>query len=195
MKLLAITREEFFEAEAEAVGRMLDSGFARIHLRKPAASETELRRLIERIPVRYYDRLSLHDRHALAAEYGLGGIHLNSRNPEPPAGFRGVVSRSCHRIEELPLHPHEDYLFLSPIYDSISKSGYRAAFTREELRQAADAGAIDRRTIALGGVRPERLPELTALGFGGAAVLGFAWGDGTLSSIERNLKTLLCCNS
>lgn len=195
MKLIAITREEFFPAEAAAVERMLDGGFARIHLRKPAAAETELRRLIERIPVGCYDRLSLHDHHALAVEYGIGGIHLNSRNPEPPAGFGGVVSRSCHRICELKLHPAEEYLFLSPIYDSISKSGYKAAFTREELLKAAQEGVIDRRIVALGGVRPERLHELAAIGFGGAALLGFAWGDGTLSSIERNLKTLLCCNS
>lgn len=195
MELLAITREDFFEQEAEAVSRILDGGFARVHLRKPSASEAEIRSLIERIPDRYRNRLSLHDRHALAVEYGLGGIHLNGRNPEPPAGFRGTVSRSCHSIEELRLHPREDYLFLSPIYDSISKAGYRAAFTREELRQAAAEGRIGRRTIALGGVTPERLEELAELGFGGAALLGFVWGDGTLSSVEQKLKTLRCYNS
>ncbi len=195
MKLLAITREEFFAAEAEAVARMLDGGYARIHLRKPSATETELRRLIERVPIRYYRRLSLHDHHALAVEYGIGGIHLNSRNPEPPAGFSGIVSRSCHRIGELTLHPALDYLFLSPIYDSISKSGYKAAFTRDELLKAAEKGVIDSRTVALGGIRPEHLSDLAALHFGGAAVLGFAWGDGTISSIERNMKTLLCYNS
>lgn len=195
MELLAITREEFFGGEAEAVCRLLDGGFARVHLRKPTASREALRALIERIPLPYRDRLSLHDHHGLAAECGVGGVHLNGRNPEPPAGFGGRVSRSCHALGELRRYPAADYLFLSPIYDSLSKRGYRAAFTPEELLEASTDGTIGRRTVALGGVTPERLPHLAALGFGGAAMLGFIWGDGTPESVERNLKIIQCCNS
>lgn len=196
MQWIAITREEFFAAEAEAIGRLLDGGFARIHLRKPDAAEQRMRTLIERIPPRYYDRLSLHDHHALAAEYGLGGIHLNGRNPLPPADFPGTVSRSCHSAEELRQHRTEDYLFLSPIYDSLSKAGYRSAFPSETLRRAAAEGLIDRHVFALGGVTPGRIRELAEIGFGGAAFLGYIWGDGTLRTIERNLNEITsCCNS
>lgn len=65
-----------------------------------------------------------------------------------------------------------DYLFLSPIFDSISKAGYRSAFSHEQLQRAADEGVIDRKVIALGGVTPERIPYLHSLGFGGVAMLG-----------------------
>ena len=101
MRYIAITREAFLPAEAEAVALLLDGGFARVHLRKSAATEEQMRAFIERLPGRLYDRLTLHDRHELAAEYGLGGVHLNGRNPQPPADFRGTVSRSCHSLEEL----------------------------------------------------------------------------------------------
>ena len=66
-------------------------------------------------------------------------------------------------------------MFLSPIYASISKRGYEAAFTPEMLRTAADEGMIDDKVVALGGVTPDKLPQLQVLGFGGAAVLGALW--------------------
>ena len=69
MQWIAITREEFFPSEAEAVALLLDGGFARVHLRKPAATEQQMRAFIERLPDRLYDRLTLHDRHELATAY------------------------------------------------------------------------------------------------------------------------------
>ena len=120
MRLVVITREEFTAEEPETILRLLDGGIDRIHLRKPAATEPELRRLIESLPATCYPHLSLHDHLPLAAEYGLGGVHLNGRNPEVPAGFRGVVSRSCHSLGELAAcAPTTGYRFLSPIFDRI----------------------------------------------------------------------------
>lgn len=87
-----------------------------------------------------------------------------------------TVSRSCHSIQEVIRHKSEcDYLFLSPIYDSISKEGYGAAFSRIELKRAAEEGIIDSQVFALGGVSLEHIPEIRSLGFGGAAVLGALW--------------------
>ena len=83
---------------------------------------------------------------------------------------------SCHSIEEVRTRKDEcDYLFLSPIYDSISKEGYGSAFQREVLEKAASEGIIDKKVYALGGVSLEHIDELRALGFGGAAVLGALW--------------------
>ena len=87
-----------------------------------------------------------------------------------------TVSRSCHSIREVIQHKSEcDYLFLSPIYDSISKEGYGAAFSRIELKRAAEEEIIDNKVFALGGVSLEHIPEVRSLGFGGAAVLGALW--------------------
>ncbi len=191
MRLVVITREEFTAEEPETILRLLDGGIDRIHLRKPAATEPELRRLIESLPATCYPHLSLHDHLPLAAEYGLGGVHLNGRNPMPPAGFRGVVSRSCHTLGELAESaPTTGYRFLSPIFDSISKSGYQAAFSDATLRDAAARGVIDVRTLALGGVTPARLPQVRAWGFGGAALLGCIWRDTSPAGLRRTLSEI-----
>ncbi len=190
MRTLVITSPDSPPGESVLIRLLLDEGVDRIHLRKPDASEEALRRLIESLSAELYPRLSLHDRLPLAAEYGLGGVHLNRRWPEVPAGFGGVVSRSCHSLEEITAAHTEDYLSLSPIYPSISKANYSPTFTMEELEAASRAGIITDRIIALGGVRPEFLPELRAWGFGGAAFLGSIWSEPTPEAIRRQLREI-----
>lgn len=176
MRLIVITRPRYFEGEAEAITALFDAGLERLHLRKPGSSEEELRMLIEQFPENYRQRIVIHDHFPLATEYHLGGIHLNSRNPEPLPNHAGSVSRSCHTLREvIKYKPDCDYLFLSPIYDSISKEGYGSTFAKETLREARRQGIIDAKVIALGGVCLAHLPEIRSLGFGGAAVLGAVW--------------------
>lgn len=43
------------------------------------------------------------------------------------------------------------------------------------MRKAGESGLIDGKVVALGGVTPDKLSELRAWGFGGAAVLGALW--------------------
>ena len=181
MRILVITDVPFTATEPAAIRQLLDEGVERVHLRKPDASEEALRRLIEALPAECYPRLTLQDRLPLAVEYGLGGVHLNRRNAAVPAGFRGLVSRSCHTLDEIAAHPACDYLFLSPLFDSISKSGYRAAFTDGELRE---------RVVALGGIRPELLPRVRELGFGGAALLGAVWRDASPAALHRTMECI-----
>ncbi len=168
---IVITRPEFLSGEGARIAAMLEGGALRVHLRKPGCSEEQMRGLIEEIPAEYRLRLSLHDHTHLALEYGLGGVHLNSRFPALPHGFTGLVSRSCHSPEELRANAGLDYLFLSPVFNSISKAGYDAAFTAEQLA----GGLIDARVYALGGVCPANFRTVAALGFGGGAMLGAAW--------------------
>lgn len=206
MRIIVISAPDFLPGEAEAVTALLEAGAWRVHVRKPAAGSDSIVRLLEAVPKCCRDRLSLHDHHELATRFGVGGVHLNSRNPSVPAGFGGLVSRSCHSMEELSEYGSVcDYMFLSPIFDSISKSGYTSRFSLEEIRRriAADVGAagvgVDAgisgtagpmdvmssdgncrsvdwgRVFALGGVCPDNIRLLEEAGFGGAAVLGYLW--------------------
>lgn len=182
MKLLAITRQEFWTGEAAAVCRLIDAGWERVHIRKPQASAAETAALLEQIPACYRSRLSLHDHFELAERYGVGGVHLNSRNPEPPANWRGSVSRSCHTLEEVARYQNLDYLTLSPIFDSISKPGYRSKFNLKEL---AASGLPLHKVYALGGVRKMHFKALENVGFGGAAMLSEAW---EIAKIMKNFE-------
>ena len=118
-------------------------------------------------------RIVIHDFFELAEPYGLKGIHLNARRSTVPDGWQGHVSRSCHSLEEVKQYKNAcDYVFLSPIFDSVSKQGYVSAFAYETLKQASGDGIIDGKVVALGGVTPDKISRLRSLNFGGAAMLG-----------------------
>ena len=125
MKLITITQPAFFEGEAEAITSLFDAGLEILHLRKPGASYEDMEQLLNRLPPEYLKRIVTHEHFQLASFRNLKGIHLNGRNPAAPAGFTGHISRSCHSLEEVVKYKATcDYVFLSPIYDSISKEGY-----------------------------------------------------------------------
>ena len=193
MKLAVITTPAFFGGEEELVRRLFDSGLERLHLRKPGATREELVRFLDSLRASDRARIVLHDHFGLCLRYGCAGVHLNSRNPSLPAELEGVsVSRSCHSLEELGTWKEScNYLFLSPIYDSISKEGYGFAFPREELEKARESGLLDSRVYALGGVSLEHIDELRGLGFGGVAVLGALWQSSDPVACLRALLSAL----
>lgn len=176
MKLIVITLPHFYPEEADDITALFRTGLPTLHLRKPQASPQEVEQLLCRIPQAYHPRIVLHDFYQLAEAYPVGGIHLTGRHPQAPAGYKGSISCSCHTLEEAQRRKADcAYILLSPIFDSISKQGYRAGFSEQQLRQAADKGIINAKTIALGGVSADKLPYLASLGFGGAAFLGDIW--------------------
>lgn len=175
---IVITKPDFLVAEASRIVELLGrADVDLVHIRKPGSTVDELERLLQELPSAVYGRLVLHDHFELAQRYCLHGVHLNSRNPEPPHGWTGSVSCSCHSIQELAVCRGEglDYMSLSPVFDSISKQGYRSAFSRDEIFAAHRDGIIDSRVLALGGVTFGRIPEVLEMGFGGAMILGDAW--------------------
>lgn len=184
---IAITAENFMENEAEMIEKILSSGIEYVHIRKPAASRDDIKGLLEKIDPSFYSRLKLHDHFDLAANYRLGGVHLNSRNPAAPAGLL-KISRSCHSVNEINevyLSATEyEYVTLSPIFDSISKKGYVSAFNLDDLTDKI----CSKNVIALGGVTPEHFPVLKKAGFYGAAMLGCVWND--IDKFCRILKSI-----
>ena len=148
-----------------------------VHIRKPGYSLEEMENLILSIDKKYYSRIVLHDHFPLAVKYNLFGVHINSRNPFPPENWKGSISRSCHSLSEvIECKGNYNYVSLSPIFNSISKKGYCAAFSNDELVAARVEGIIDEKVFALGGIRFALLDRLKVMGFGGGMILGDAWG-------------------
>lgn len=191
MKIIVITLPDFIVGEAAVIERLLGHGVWAVHLRKPQSDARDMARLIEEIQPAYRPKLVLHDHFELCATYGLKGVHLNRRNPIAPKGLQGSCSKSTHSMDELrAAKPLTDYAFLSPIFDSISKQGYRSAFSEQQLRQAHNEGIIDTRVMALGGVTMEKLPQVADYGFGGAAMLGDVWNHAQETDFEHYLQRL-----
>jgi thiamine-phosphate pyrophosphorylase len=178
MKLFVITTEQIFPDEAFVLNDLFLEGMPVLHLRKPAATAADLENLLDRVRPEFLDRIVLHDHFELLSSYPLRGVHLNSRHPKCPAFAVASVSRSCHSIPEVESSLETcKYVFLSPIFDSISKNGYRRAFSHEELLLLKSQGVINEKVIALGGIEETLIPLVAHYGFGGVAVLGSLWGS------------------
>ena len=177
-RLIAITEESYSFREHERIVRMLRSNsFNYVHIRKPNMNERDMREYLSRFPKDIRHLLCLNDHQELAKEYGIGGIHINSRFSfltEETKGLR--ISKSCHSIEEaIESQDKYDYCFLSPIFDSISKKGYKSAFDHSEIRNLFQKNVLHDNVFALSGVTTENIPYLEDMGFNGVAMLGAAW--------------------
>lgn len=183
-KLIVITWPDFFPGEGEVIHSLFREGMELLHLRKPEGAASRLYSLLDEIPPIYYPRIVLHDHFEIAQhpDYRVGGLHLNRRNTSVPEGYEGRISRSCHSLQEVKeclechAHPKYAYVFLSPLFPSISKEGYGEGFPLEALRLAGQKGEIGEKVIALGGISPRTIPLLRDIPFGGVAVLGSLWG-------------------
>lgn len=177
MKIIVISSEKFSEGEDKAFNLLFEAGLETLHLRKPGAGEMQYDILLQKIDPKYYSRVVLHDHFLLAEKYNLKGVHLNRRNPGHSGSKHLSVSRSCHTIEELESYKQYDYLFLSPIFNSISKSGYVSNFSEKDLSDAFSRRLIDSHVVALGGIDDSNIEKTASYGFGGVAVLGAVWQD------------------
>jgi hydroxymethylpyrimidine kinase/thiamin-phosphate pyrophosphorylase len=195
MKWIIITSPEFLSGEATFISKLFSQGLDLLHLRKPEASLEAYKRLLLQIPKHWYSRIVLHEHFALAEKFGLHGIHLNRRCSQVPDSFRGSISCSCHTLEEVKKQKaSKDYVFLSPIFDSISKVGYHAAFSPTLLKQAAIENVIDEKVIALGGITAKNIPLVKEWHFGGVALLGDIWkrmSDPQVDEYLNHIRTLL----
>ena len=192
MKIIVITTPNFIKGEESVIPHLLQLGVDIVHIRKPSATREQLALLLDSLPKWCYDRLVVHDCLELANKYNLKGVHLNRRNHTVPDNFKGSVSMSCHSLEEVEIKKDmADYVFLSPIFNSISKNGYNSAFSKEELHNAMKQGTIDKKVIALGGVSLANIETVKDLGFGGAALLGDIWDRTESSDFDDYIKSLI----
>ena len=176
MKLIVVTAPTFFVEEDKIITALFEQGLDILHLRKPETPAMYSERLLTLIPQKYHKRIITHEHFYLQEEFSLMGIHLNTRNPKEPHDYSGHISCTCHSLDEVRNKKHfYDYLFLSPIYNCITKTGVTSGFTAEELRQAEKSKIIDSKVMALGGITSDNILEIKDYGFGGAVIMGDLW--------------------
>lgn len=121
--------------------------------------------------------LSVHADIDAAAETGLSAIHL-PRDGDPAAarqrlGGTTLIGLSAHDRAEAASAAQRgaDYVTLSPLFESVSKPGYKPALSHETFRAIATALPIP--VIALGGIdTAERAAHAVTAGAVGIAVMG-----------------------
>jgi len=147
MKILFSYPDEL-QNEIELIHKEMNIGnWDLFHLRKPKFSEEEV--------FHFYNQLNDDVKSKTVLHYQ----------------FKG----SCHSFEEVEkLDGEKEYCFLSPIFDSISKQGYKAKFEKVELKEFLKKDR-EIKVIALGGIIEENYSEVLSLGFDGGAFLGSVW--------------------
>lgn len=187
MKVILISRPEIFPDEAQHVQRFFKEGLDTFHLRKPGSNIEEFENALRQFAAIDYKRIVIHSHYRLIEKYNLKGIHLTewftarAHKTElkeiinTARNRRLTVSGSFHSIEaleDLTLKFH--YVFLGPVFDSISKKGYMSAI---DLDRASEFLKKPKKfeVIALGGIDESNISLLAQAGFDGAALLGSVW--------------------
>lgn len=187
MQLIVITPEQDCTDEISMINYIVSKAGTRLHIRKPLYLETAYRKYIMGIEEEFHSKLSIDNYAGLMDEFPTIGFHAKSSVRNDVAFMKkvkslqpSILSTSFHSWSELGDNqmPY-NYVFISPVFDSISKKGYKAAinitkaaaFKSKLAKQNKPVPAI----IALGGINASRINLLHSMGFDGVAVLGAVW--------------------
>lgn len=192
MKLIVISDTKLFANEANIANSLFDEGLTLFHLRKYENSLSEIEPFIKEIKPEYRDRIVLHQFHEMAHEFEITRLHFseNDRKHKTDAELKQlkekgmILSTSVHSMEDYnSLSTCFDYAFLSPVFDSISKTDYKA--------QPFDMASNKNKTvklIALGGVKADNCLQVFEMGFDGVALLGSIWKSDEKIESFRKIK-------
>jgi thiamine monophosphate synthase len=115
--------------------------------------------LLVQLAPRWRSKLVVHGDAKLAARHGVERVHR-------------VSSTSVHSWDEFRVLPEGlEYAFISPVFDSISKPGYRATADLLEI----PSGRLPCRPVGLGGISADTIGLMMTRGWTGAALLGWIW--------------------
>ena len=141
-------------------------------------------------------RLIVNDRADIALAVGADGVHLGQDDLPPAAarellGERAVIGFSTHNAEQareaarLPVN----YIAIGPIFETSSKENPDPVVGLEGLRRVRQVvGQIP--LVAIGGVRPENLPEVLRAGADSVAVISLLLARDP-SEIETRTRAIL----
>lgn len=189
MKILAVTSGDNIKSEIPIVMEMFREGLDVLHLRKPNFSEHLVEEYLSLLPEIYHNRIVLHGYHDLAKKFNLKGIHITKRHKKTPLKtwwrIRLLkwkkptlkISTSCHSLSKLKKYTRNyDYVFLSPVFNSISKKHRKAGFSHKKIKKKLLS--LDN-VYAMGGVNAKNIERVKELGFDGVVLYGSLWKDGS----------------
>lgn len=185
MELRIITPTHNLEEEIPLLNHFLDAGLDYVHIRKPKFGAEEYANFIEKIPTKHHSRLILHSELTLAKYYNLAGIHLreNSRQSMDKRELKDLAEYVHKKGMLMGTSAHDwatlnhlaidfDYVFVSPVFESISKKGYT---TDLDWNINSHKHKYPFVLVALGGIHSNNLSLCSQKGFESVAILGAIW--------------------
>jgi len=181
-----------FATEIDVVHQLFDAGLEVLHLRKTGMNRQDYAAYIRLLDPAYHCRIALHQYHELAAEYGIDRLHFSEQhlagvqNGAEQHEESGITLSTSLHLTAMPaqLPQRAAYAFVSPVFDSISKPGYKAA-------AAVALPAKQKRNcklVALGGINAQNCMDERLRDFDGIALLGGLWMDKAPVSVFKNIQ-------
>jgi thiamine-phosphate pyrophosphorylase len=166
------------------VAECLAAGLPAVQVREkdlPAADLARLCRALRPLTTARGARLIVNDRVDVALAVGADavqrtGTSLSIEDIRAVAGRRLLVGASVHGLDEARQAEAAgaDWLVFGPVYDTPAKRGYGPPQGVDALARVAAAVRVP--VIAIGGLTPERVPEVRAAGAAGVAVISAILG-------------------
>jgi thiamine-phosphate pyrophosphorylase len=178
-RIIVITAPGAIGGETETCVELLKAGLHRLHIRKPFHSKSETRCFIEKIPPEWREKLVIHRHPDLMQEMKLGGCHFPYRDCITVMDNRPASSScSVHGWTEAQAVIHCcSYVFISPVFNSISKQGYAANSSLLNIPPQLQGLNI----FALGGVNETNARKAMDMGYRGIVLMGYLWQEPSMA--------------
>ncbi|HWY13267.1 MAG TPA: thiamine phosphate synthase [Bacteroidia bacterium] len=186
-KLIVVTHPGHINDEIDTCKELFDSGLERLHVRKYKWSENEITNWLRHFSKDELARMTIHHQQGIFEKKHLGGLHLKYSNDfSYSKDSSQTFSCSVHTWNEAKIAlDYCDYIFISPVFDSISKLAYKQ--NADLLRVPTDL--TEKKIFALGGIDNGNIHKIYEMGYYGAVVLGYIWNN--VDGAVENFNTLM----
>jgi thiamine-phosphate pyrophosphorylase len=195
MNLVVFSTSDRSLSEAREVTQMFEEGLKAFHVKKSSFEKHEMEEYIKTIPSKYHKYIVLHSNHKLRKNFKLGGLHISRTHRKKRYNSKWKMfklrklsrnlkfTRTFSKLSTLSNNKKKyDYVFLGPIYDSISKLGHSGNFGNRSMKKYISLSKSP--VYALGGVTIDKFKECKEVGFEGVGLLGYIWNNEEMTPIE-----------
>lgn len=196
MKTVLISDVQDHPKEFEIVQKGFELGLESYHLRKPHWDLDQILDFVRSFSKTDQAKIAVHAQDEIMTELHRINprlrIHLKADQLEFYTALKKLypekhLSHSMHELVDLHRLANQgyqfDYVFISPVFPSLTKADYQANWSDEQLKQVLNKVALLREqdselnfeVMALGGVECPLIEKCHQLGFQGVALLGTIW--------------------
>jgi thiamine-phosphate pyrophosphorylase len=176
--MILITEPDFIPDEEKFINAFFNEGLGILHLRKPEATALQMHELISKIDEKFHLRIMIHSHYELFETFKIRGVHFTENSKGQIRSYEKVQckkSLAVHELSDLKCVDNSiDYVFLSPLFSSVSKAGYSKQWNFESIK-AELSEYRNFKVMALGGITLDNVKQVKELGFDDFALLGSIW--------------------
>jgi len=186
MKVILLSKPRYDEEEIDIVKIMFESGLESYHLRKPRITSNQMKKILDKIPSQFHNRIVIHSHHNLARQYDLKGIHFTRSHFKSTlknwwrklllSYFKPEICRTRSYTSLSSLYEKDnqcyEYVMLYPIFDSLTgnfQNGYHEQGIINALQKT------NKKIVARGGVDSKKIEQIRDLGFYGLVLNSSIW--------------------